>query len=103
MRAIAPELDTHVIAIAEGQEEYLTIYAALVAHPEYDVRQPHPEIPAGWNTILLAFKPTPEELEELNKGEAIYFGLLTFGRRMPPVLPLVGKEHAALVYGVLVK
>ncbi|HEX6923783.1 MAG TPA: hypothetical protein VF167_00015, partial [Longimicrobiaceae bacterium] len=35
MRMVAPELQAHVVPIAEEQTEFMTVYGALVRHPAY--------------------------------------------------------------------
>lgn len=37
---VAPKLDVRVIAIAEDQHEYMTIYGGLVTHPAFGAGHP---------------------------------------------------------------
>lgn len=104
MRTIRPELDTLIITVAEKQEEYETVQAALVAHPQFDTMSrrisPDSDERAAFNTHLYAFVPDDEQKARVAAGEALYIGLLTFGFSPQPILVLVGKEEAAQVYGV---
>lgn len=91
MNPTPPELDARKVKMAEGQEEYETIEAAVVDHPDF---------PVGGNTRVMAFRPTDEERRKISEGADIYVSLLTFGQPMNPLLVLVGKEEAAAVYNV---
>lgn len=94
LRAIAPELNCNVIAIAESQEEFLTIYAGLVRNPGYAA-------PNGkWNTILLAFRPDDAQRKAIAEGADVYVSLLTFGGPMPGIIVQVDKDSAAAAYNV---
>jgi hypothetical protein len=100
MRPVRPKLDAHQAYIAGEQPEYLQVTAAFVAHPSYPAR----DTPSGLvNTTVLAFKPSAEELAQLNAGEAIYVALLTGGGPMQPIMVFAGARAAADVYGVEVE
>lgn len=92
MRSIRPQLKARIINVAEDQPEYEPVLTAIVRHPDFNSHFP--------NTRLMAFVPTPEELELLNKGEAVYVGLLCFDKPQTPMNIMVGKEVASLVYNV---
>lgn len=96
LRAVAPELDVPVIAIAEEQEEYLTIYAGLVRQPAYPVAPG-----MDWNSMVFAFRPDEGQRARIARGEDVYLSLLTFGRPMPGVIVTVGKHDTAAVYNVM--
>lgn len=95
MRSIRPRLVCEQVTVAEDQEEFKTITAALVRHPGYGV-------PPGkeHNTHLLAFKPDADELARLSLGEPLYLSLLTYGGRMPGVMLIVGEAQVAQLYDV---
>ena len=98
LRAVAPEVDVPCVAVAEKQQEYLTVYAGLACNPGY----PAVVRPDGtrWNTHLLALRPDRHHLAALAAGADIYVSLLTFGRPMPPFIVQVGKASVAAAYNV---
>lgn len=93
LRAVAPELDCRICAIAEGQHEYLTIYGGFLTNPSYPA-------PNGYNTALLAFRLDEEHRKAIAEGADIYVSLLTFGNPMQPIIVQVGKESASATYNV---
>jgi hypothetical protein len=95
MRMVRPRLDTETITVAENQEEYLPVTAALTRHPSYPPARGLP-----YNTIVTAWKPTPYELELLNKGEPLHICLLTMLEPMQPLIAVVGTNEVAGIYGV---
>lgn len=97
MRMIRPRLSAPQRQIAEEQEEYATVTAALVVHPAW------PAGPRGHNALVLAYKPTEEERLRLANGEAVYLCLLTFGGVMQPVMLDVGPEGFAQLFSVEVE
>jgi hypothetical protein len=97
MRMIRPKLDALQVTIAEDQEEYKPVTAALVDHPLYTIRD------TDYNTVVLAFRPTADELGQLNDGAEIYVSLLTFGGPMQPIICTVGAQQTADIYGIPVE
>jgi hypothetical protein len=92
---IAPQVDAPCIVIAEEQEEYKPVSAALVLHPLYGVAPGREH-----NSVLLAFRPSNEERARLVSGADVYISLLTFGGPMQPILVMCGKEEAAQNFGI---
>lgn len=97
MQPTTPKLAAKRVIVAKSQPPYLPIEAALVRHPGF-------ASPWGMtNAHVVAFQPTPAELEQLNAGEAIYLSLLTFGGPMTPIIMTVGAEETAAIYNVEVE
>lgn len=96
LRAIAPQLGCPVIAIAENQPEYMTIYAGLVKHPDFPA-------PAGHNANVLAYRLDEEHRQAIADGEDLYITLLTGGGPMQPIIAQVGKHSAAAAFNVKVE
>lgn len=88
MRFLPPELDVPVIAVAENQGEYLTVYAGVAQVPGYG--QAH----------VVRAQLDAEERAAVARGEDLYIGLLTFGGPMTPLLVHVGKGTMAAVLNV---
>lgn len=86
---IAPALPIETQVIAEEQEEYKPVVAGLVRNPEFQSVRPD-----GVNTLVLCFRPTPEERKRLAENDDIYIWLLTFGGPMQPIIVSCGKEEA---------
>lgn len=98
MRMIRPKLATRQVTIAEDQGEFRPVTGALVTHPGYPT---HPL--GGFNSVVLAFRPSDEERARIAAGEDLYVSLLTFGQPMQGVLVLVGEREMAGVYRVPVE
>lgn len=93
MRFIAPQLKGEGcdhIRVAEDQEEYLTLPAAIVRHPGYN------NVPCHMLCLRL---DTAEKLA-IAEGADIYINLLSFGKALQPILVLIGKETAASAFGL---
>lgn len=96
MRMIRPQVVAPQVTIAEEQEEFLPITAALVRNPTYAA--PHL---SGCNTVLLAFRPSDEERARLAAGDDLYISLLTFLQHpMPGIVVTAGKEEVSTMYAV---
>ena len=91
-----PELAARIVTVAESQEEYLTVRAALVTSPDYAA-------PRGYNTVVMAFRPDEAQRRAIAAGEDLYVSLLTFGQPQQPIMVMVGKKTAAGTFGVPVK
>lgn len=99
MRMVRPKLDAPQVTIAEEQEEFKPITAALVHHPLYPaplVRMAEGAEPQLLNAIVLAFRPDERERALLAGGEDIYISLLTFLKPMPGISVYAGKRDAAI-------
>lgn len=98
MRMVRPRLDAPQITIAENQEEFLPVTAALVRNTDF------PAVPIGEgreaNTLVLAFRPTNDERRQIAAGEDIYLAMLTFMRPMQGVILSVGPDGPATWFGV---
>lgn len=94
MQATTPQLDTKRIRVAEGQDGFNPITAAIVRHPAY----PSPVVEG--NTHVLAFKPNDDERTRITEGADIYVSLLTFGGAMQGIIVMAGKEEASAIYNV---
>lgn len=99
---IRPKLTAPQIQIAENQEEYKTVTAALVNHPSYPSRAARinadPELVQA-NGVVLAFRPSDEERAKIAAGSDIYVSLLTFLKPMQPIIVDVGPENMAEWFG----
>jgi hypothetical protein len=92
---VRPKLDVRQVTIAEEQQEYLPVTAALVSNPEYPTRPGRDH-----NSVVLAFRPSTEERARIAAGEDLYLSLLTFGGSMQPVILSVGQHETAAMYRV---
>lgn len=95
MRMVRPKLDAPQVSVAEHQEEFKPVTAAMVRNAGYDV-----DPACGFNTLVLAFRPTPRERERLAAGADVYLSLLTFGGPMQGVILSAGPEDPAAMFGV---
>jgi hypothetical protein len=84
---IAPKLDAPQVTVAEDQEEFKPITAAICHHPQGDCH-------------VLAFRPDDQERKRLAGGEDIYISLLTFGGPMQGIIVCVGENEAADIFNV---
>lgn len=97
MRMVRPKLDAPQITIAEEQEEFLPITAALVLNGQYPgVATEHGPL----NTIVLAFRPNDSDRQRLAAGEDIYVSLLTFMQPQQGIIVMVGERDASAIFGV---
>lgn len=94
---IRPRLDAPQITIAEDQEEFKPVTAALVDHPAYP---PVPTQHGPANSLVLAFRPTDEERARIAAGEDVYVSLLTFMKPMPGIILSVGPDEFASWFNV---
>ena len=78
MRMIAPRTGAPEVTIAEEQEEYKPVTAAL-----YDYAD-------GTRGILTRWQPSPEERAAILAGEDIYVQQLNFGTPMTPMIVRCG-------------
>lgn len=97
MRMISPQLDAPQVTVAEHQEEYKPVVAALVTHPGYGVT-----VNREFNTIVTCWRLSDEERQRLVAGADLYLSQLTFGTAMQAVILSVGAEEPAAIYGVAV-
>lgn len=95
---IPPEVKAPKVCLAKNQAEYSVITVALVKHPLYGVAEGREH-----NSLLMAFRPTPEERAAIGAGADLYVSLLTGGLPMQPILTLVGKESAAAAFDLEVE
>lgn len=106
MKNVAPQVDTNEqVSVAEEQEEYKTVVALPVEFPTVAAPADHPEyeeIPGRKNSLLLAYKPNPEELAKLVRGEYLYLHMLTFGGKLQPHILTVGTDELESWYGLKV-
>ncbi len=93
MRPVRPELQAQIIRVAEQQPEYEAVDVALVRHPDFSATR-------GYNTVVMAFRPTAEERERIGRGEDVYVALLTFGSPQQPIIVFTGKDEASGVFNV---
>jgi hypothetical protein len=113
MRMIRPRLVAPQVTIAEDQDQYKTMTAAIVRHPLYAAGRvafddDTPGLPEGENvipanSIVVAFQPSEEERAQLAAGEAIYISLLTYNRPMNPIIVSVGAAATAAIYDLEVE
>jgi hypothetical protein len=96
MRMIRPKLVAPQVTIAEDQEEYLPVTAALVVDPGMPA-------PRGHNAILIAFRPSDSERARLAAGDDIYIALWTFGGAMQPIQIFAGAHDAAQTWNLEVE
>lgn len=94
MRFIRPELKAPTVMVAEDQEEFMTVCAAMVHAPT-----DRGLVPAH----LLCMRFTDEERQAIAEGADLYLSLLTGGGSMQAVMPLVGKEQASAVFNIPVE
>lgn len=87
MRMVAPQVDAPQVTVAEDQEEFKPVTAAIVKHEQGICH-------------LLTFRPSAEERARLAAGEDIYISLLTFGGPIQGIIVLCGKNEAAAAFGV---
>ena len=100
MRMVRPKLDTTQITIAEEQDEFKPITAALVRNRLY----PDVQTDAGpLNAIVLAFRPNDDERAQIAAGGDVYVSLLTFMRPMQGIIVSVGPEDMAAMFNVPVE
>lgn len=98
MRMIRPKIQATQVTIAEDQEEFLPVTAALVTNTGYDISPDR-----GYNTVVVAFRPSDEERARIARGEDLYLSLLTFARPMQGVILSVGERETAAMYGLEVE
>jgi hypothetical protein len=98
MRMIRPKLAVDQVTIAEGQEEFKPVTAALIRHRAYG-----PGLHGDWNQVTTAWLPSEEEIQRMIAGEPIYLSQLTFGNPMQGVLLSVGTKETAEIFGVEVE
>lgn len=100
MRMVRPKLVAPQVTVAEDQEEFKSLTAALVHNTLYQARQTDQ---GPLNTLVLAFRPSDEERARLTAGEDIYISLLTYLGPMQAIIVGVGAEETAAMYGVEVE
>lgn len=103
MRMVRPKLDAPQVTIAEDQEEFKPVTAALVHNPAYPAEMYQiagEDEPRALNAIVLAFKPSDEERARLAAGEDIYITLLTFLKPMPGIIVSAGSGEPAAMFNV---
>jgi len=100
MRPVRPAIEGEQVYVAQDQEEYLDITAVRAFNPAYGIHAPLEEAGIKHNTMIVAYKPTEEEIDMLISGEYVYLHLLTFGGRMQPHILSIGKQQAAEMYGL---
>lgn len=100
MRMVRPRLDAPQVTIAEDQEEFKPVTAALVRHPQYAARETQH---GPLNSVVLAFRPSDEERARLAAGEDLYVSLLTFLEPMQGIILSVGPEEPSGWYNVAVE
>ena len=97
MRMVRPKLVAPQVSVAEDQEEFKSLTAALIYNPLYEA----PMTSAGpLNTMVLAFKPNDDERARLAAGQDIYVSLLTFMQPMQAIIVTVGSEETAAMHSV---
>ncbi len=79
MRAVAPRVGAPEIMLAEEQEEYKTVCAAVITHDD------------GTIAIMTRWKFNDDERERIAEGEDLYLRLFTFGQPMNPIHIEVGR------------
>lgn len=84
---ISPQVAAPQVTVAEEQEEFKPITAAIVQG-------------AHGFSHLLAFRPNDDERRRIAAGEDLYISLLTFGGPMQGIIVLTGKHEAAAVFNV---
>lgn len=94
---IRPRLVAHQVTVAEDQEEYKPVTAALVDNPAYRVHG------VRYNTTIVCYEPSPEEREILALGAPIYLHFLTMGGPLQPHIVSVGHKETAAMYRVEVE
>jgi hypothetical protein len=97
---VRPKLDAPQITIAENQEGFKPVTAALVHNQLY------PAVPTEHgplNTVVVAFRPDEGERARLAAGEDIYISLLTFLNPMQGIIVSAGSEEPAALFNVKVE
>lgn len=89
MKAVVPRIVGLQVRVAENQPEYTPVDTIRARHPDYQ------NSPKGYNSVIMAFEPSPEERQRLINGEDIYIALLTFGFPQQPIMLSVGPEDMA--------
>jgi hypothetical protein len=101
---IRPKLVAPQITIAEDQEEFKPVTAAVVCHPTYPGSL---RVVAGeqvrTNGLVLAFRLNEDERKKIAAGADLYVNLLTLNRPMQPIIVEVGPENFAAWFGVEVE
>lgn len=94
MRNVTPELAAPQIRVAQDQPGFVPVTVVAVRDRQYQ------QGPDGFNTVVMAFRPTSEERAKLAAGEDIYVSLLTFGDPQQGIRIMAGREEAAAVLNV---
>lgn len=96
MESIEPAIaaDTRTVAKHQGDQGYVPVRAVFATHPDY------PRSGTMHNAVIMAFRPSPEERQQIADGADIYVSLLTFGRPQQPVIITAGKELMARVFNL---
>lgn len=91
MRTVSPDTGHPEITIAEEQEQFLTVVAALVANDKRarSLVGYYPDKREG-PSILLRWTFTDEERQAIANGDDLYMMQLTCGAQMTPVAVSVG-------------
>lgn len=84
MRPVAPRTGAPEVTIAEEQEEYMPVTAAIYCHND------------GSTVILTRWTLTPDERRKVAAGEDIYIGQLNFGSPMTPLVVSCGPGPYAI-------
>jgi hypothetical protein len=82
------------VEIAKNQKGFKPITVALGVNTNYPVPN------KIYNTVVMAFRPSAEELARLNAGEDIYVHLLTHGNPQQGIMLNVGIDEVHSAYGM---
>lgn len=81
MEAVSPQTGANEFAVAEEQEEYLPVPAALYSDP------------TGRLTLLSRWKFSDEERAAIARGEDLFLALITDGNPMQPLYIQIGANR----------
>lgn len=81
MRAVAPRIGYPEVTLAEEQEEYFALTAAMVPYDD------------GSIGVCTRWRLTPEERQRVARGEDLCLILLTTDGRPQPVVLSIGDPH----------
>lgn len=85
MRMIRPRLVAPQVTVAEDQEEYKPVTAAVVNHPQ-------------GLALVVCYDLNAAERALIARGEPLYLHLLTFGGPMQPHIVSIGTKETAGMY-----
>lgn len=87
MKSTTPQIHGVQVRVAETQPEFVPVTVVRAIDRLYPVPV------AGYNAVVMAFKPTEEERLRIAAGEDIYVSLLTWAQPQQGIRVLVGPHE----------